>query len=311
MTPPIFPSEAAAVDPDLCFVLMPFDPQFSLIYDQIRGVIEDYARLKCLRADDLHTPSRITDDIWNAIRRARFSVADLTGSNPNVFYEVGMCHAINRPVVLMLQDGDKAPFDISHIRYLKYSVDKLPDLRSQLIKHVRACLSSMPESWNKAQTQAGPDVRITGVEAPSTAVVGQLVNIRVTAKNFGATASQGYFSVSFPSYSRAPVLKSDLPRTKTGVKGSEWSSGQVILRYPIGEALVYNPAGDPERSWARHKAHFLSAEIPERPGLLQFYVSASSKSGNGPFATDPKDGHLLDQREEPVYCGVIDIHPAA
>jgi hypothetical protein len=304
----IFSSGGHVVEPDLCFVLMPFDPEFSSIFDEIKAVVHDYAGLRCLRADDLHTPNRITDDIWNYIQRARFTIADVTGSNANVFYEIGICHAINKSVILLLQDGNKPPFDIDHIRYLRYSKTDLPELRKRLTKSVSACLDTMPTNWSKEIKQSEPDVRITSVEAPNSTAFGKPINITITAKNFGADAPQAYFSISLPSCSTAPSLASDL-RTKKGSKGEPWKSGQVILKYPIGEAFIYNPPRSTEPTWMRGKSHYLVATfIPERSGLLQFYVSASAKPDEGIFKTDPKDAEFLDQRDEPVYCGVIDVH---
>jgi hypothetical protein len=54
------------------------------------------------------------------------------GSNPNVFYEVGASHALDKNVILLLQEGSKAPFDIQGIRYIHYSKSDLPDLTATL-----------------------------------------------------------------------------------------------------------------------------------------------------------------------------------
>jgi hypothetical protein len=59
-------------------------------------------------------------DIWAAICAARIVIADCTGRNPNVFYEIGIAHAVGKPVVLITQDVNDIPFDISHIRYIIY-----------------------------------------------------------------------------------------------------------------------------------------------------------------------------------------------
>ncbi len=290
---------------------MPFSPKFSDVYVEIKKVIEDYAGFTCLRADELDVPGRITDDIRTYIRQARFLIADMTGSNANVFYEVGLCDGLNKPVVLLVQKGSDVPFDVKELRYLEYSTGDFAEFRKNLGRRVKGCLKTIPETWNKENTLEGPDVRITSLEAPTSAIVGQQLNITIKAKNFGSDAAQAYFSLSFPSLPTVALVNSDLG-TKTGVKGEHWKSGQVILDYPIAEAYVYNAPGSQGPNWLRGKTHYLIAGVtPKRRGLLQFYISASAKVGERPFVNDPKASPLMDQREEPVYCGVIEVHDPA
>ncbi len=61
------------------------------------------------------------DDIRTSIESADLIIADLTGKNANVFYEVGICHAIEKPVLLLAQSMDDVPFDLRHRRVLLYS----------------------------------------------------------------------------------------------------------------------------------------------------------------------------------------------
>ena len=97
------------IDSRLCFVAMPFRNELKNVYDIIEAVVKDYCGLKCVRADKISRSERITDDIKNFIKNARIVIADLTGSNPNVFYEVGMAHGRDKKVVLMLQQGSNLP----------------------------------------------------------------------------------------------------------------------------------------------------------------------------------------------------------
>jgi hypothetical protein len=61
------------------------------------------------------------DDIRTSIELADLIVADLTGKNANVFYEVGICHALEKSVLLLAQSMDDVPFDLRHRRVLLYS----------------------------------------------------------------------------------------------------------------------------------------------------------------------------------------------
>lgn len=60
------------------------------------------------------------EDVWRGINEAGIIVADLTGRNANVFYETGIAHTLGKEVILLTQDRDEKPFDISHLRYIFY-----------------------------------------------------------------------------------------------------------------------------------------------------------------------------------------------
>ena len=72
------------------------------------------------RADDIFSDGAIVEDIWKAIINAFVLVADCTGRNPNVFYEIGIAHAMGKPVVLLTQDSSDVPFDVRHLRLIRY-----------------------------------------------------------------------------------------------------------------------------------------------------------------------------------------------
>ena len=102
------------------FVLMPFEESLDSVYRTlIKGVFED-AGFRVLRADDISSQQNILKDIVVSIREADFIVADLTGSNENVYYELGLAHALRKRVVLLSQDVSKAPFDLRSYRIIAY-----------------------------------------------------------------------------------------------------------------------------------------------------------------------------------------------
>lgn len=102
------------------FVLMPFTPELKSVYeDHIRDVAESLG-LTIARADEILTTRAVMSDVWTSIYSARVIIADCTGRNPNVFYEIGMAHVLGKPVILMTQDANDVPFDISHLRRIPY-----------------------------------------------------------------------------------------------------------------------------------------------------------------------------------------------
>ena len=114
---------------------MPFASLFKTQYERvIRPAIEEYG-LRCVRGDEIYSKPRIMDDIWKSIRAARLVVAELTGKNPNVLYEVGLAQAIGKPVIILTRNEDDVPFDLKALRYLFYQTDNPfwgEDLKEQL-----------------------------------------------------------------------------------------------------------------------------------------------------------------------------------
>jgi hypothetical protein len=77
-------------------------------------------KLSLARADDFYTNHAIMQDVWSAIYYARIIIADCTGKNPNVFYEIGIAHTLGRQTVLISQEIGDIPFDVRHIRSIVY-----------------------------------------------------------------------------------------------------------------------------------------------------------------------------------------------
>jgi hypothetical protein len=113
------PDQDATLKSDV-FVLMPFKPELRPVYDDHIKTACNNAVLSCRRADDFFRVGQIMNDIWAAISLADWIIADCTGRNANVFYEMGIAHTLGKRVILITQDEDDVPFDIRHIRFFKY-----------------------------------------------------------------------------------------------------------------------------------------------------------------------------------------------
>ncbi|MBA7608930.1 hypothetical protein ES703_16115 [subsurface metagenome] len=123
MVAPVFRARDIKPEQDLCFVLMPFKASFDRLFkEKIRPSVEACG-FKCIRADDLFSPTPILEDIWIHINKSKVVIADVTGRNPNVFYEMGIAHTVGRPVIIITQDKADIPFDVAQFRYFLYSDD--------------------------------------------------------------------------------------------------------------------------------------------------------------------------------------------
>jgi hypothetical protein len=104
-----------------CFVIMPFgDRLLNEIFEDIVRPAVHTSNTECQRGDDVFGSNVIMEDILKSIKEAGIVVADLTGRNANVFYEVGLCHALGKKVLLLAQSIDDVPFDLRHRRVLLY-----------------------------------------------------------------------------------------------------------------------------------------------------------------------------------------------
>ena len=95
-----------------CFVIMPFSPTYETEYERIIRPAVEAAGLACIRADEIYSKPQITADIWKSLRAARIVIAELTGKNSNVLYEVGLAHALGKPVIIITRNEDDVPFDL-------------------------------------------------------------------------------------------------------------------------------------------------------------------------------------------------------
>jgi MAP3K TRAFs-binding domain len=118
----------------LCFVLMPFGRKmdaagrvtnFDSIYQKIIAPAVEQAGLEPVRADEEKIGGTIHKPMFERLMLCHYAVADITGANPNVFYELGIRHALRpRSTVILFLEGTVLPFDIALVRGLSYKTDK-------------------------------------------------------------------------------------------------------------------------------------------------------------------------------------------
>lgn len=302
----VFPDGDFRIDPLLVFVAMPFASEFNALYEAVENLLVEHCHLRCLRADAISRSGSITAEIWQHVNEAMCVIADLSGRNANVFYEVGLAHALGKPVILLSRDISDVPFDLRHLKIVQYDYGTgIKAIRSQLLSAIRSCFVTLPQRWDQSRRvdEQNPLVRISGLQQPETAAADQPVEIIIRARTESNLAKEGYLSVSFPAGVEdhdIAIMKTDID-SKIGRVKEPWCSGRVILEYPIAEILAV--------PWEAHKEHFMKVQFKSRRrGWLHYYVSASSSSETGNWTYDPGPGvPHIDQRGERVLCGIIDL----
>jgi hypothetical protein len=125
------------------FVIMPFAEPFDTLYrDVIEPVAHDQLGFEILRVDEIQAPGIIIEDIQRQITSCHAVVAEISTRNPNVFYELGYAHALNKPAILLVrrEDSGDIPFDLKPYRAIYYddSIGGKKSVMRNLSAHLEA-----------------------------------------------------------------------------------------------------------------------------------------------------------------------------
>lgn len=142
--------------------------------DQIkRHVIEPaFPDHEVRRSDLMSEGGSISHQIVSAIQNAALVVVDMTGLNPNVFYEMAIAHGYRRPVVHMIQDGERIPFDVKDMRTLEYDLsdpDRVVEARESMEKLGNSAMNapgdirtpiSQADAFSSVSTPSNPETML-------------------------------------------------------------------------------------------------------------------------------------------------------
>ena len=128
-----------------CFIVMPFSLEWS---DDVNRTLSDECKamaVQPVRGDDVFTPTDILVDIWHSLNGADFVIADITGRNPNVLYELGIAHTLAKPVLIISRNAADIPIDLSTRRVILYGQsegDWREDLGIKVSKAIKEILGA-------------------------------------------------------------------------------------------------------------------------------------------------------------------------
>lgn len=140
-----------------CFVLMPFAEEYREVYEQVYKPVCKAAGIRSWRMDEVAGPGSITRDIVEGIIDADIVIADLTSQNPNVFYELGIAHAVGSKTIMTCQRVEEVPFDIGNYRVILYdqTIAGSKKLAEQLTAAIRELLAALDRTNNPVQSVLG------------------------------------------------------------------------------------------------------------------------------------------------------------
>ncbi len=141
-----------------CFIICPLDQAGSEIRKRSDKVLKHVLdpvlkklKYKAIRADQVPKAGLITSQVINLIIESPLVIADLTGGNPNVFYELAIRHASGKPYIQIIEKGEKIPFDIGVVRTVE--IDHT-DLDS--VEEVKSMISSWVKEFEKGHVPDSP-----------------------------------------------------------------------------------------------------------------------------------------------------------
>lgn len=172
----------------VCFIISPIGEAASptrkradqILKHVITPCLEEagYDEKNIIRADKISAPGDITHQIIDCIVKADLVIADLTDTNPNVFYELAIRHAIRKPYIQICDLETKLPFDIQNLRTIKFDykdLDSVYDAKN----HIKQAISSLQESPEKLMTPIHESLAIEDLlksDRPEDQMIGSLFN---------------------------------------------------------------------------------------------------------------------------------------
>lgn len=131
-----------------CFVIAPIGEEGSEIRDRSDKVLEHIIKptveecgYESTRADEISEPGIITSQIIQHLIDDDLVIADLTGRNPNVYYELAVRHVVKKPIVQIIQAGESIPFDVAGTRtvYVDHrDLNSVANCKRELVKQIRS-----------------------------------------------------------------------------------------------------------------------------------------------------------------------------
>ena len=139
---------------------MPFGAGFDGIYNSFLKPTAEEAGFSVTRADELSGSENRVNTIIRGLEECCVVIADLTDSNPNVYYELALAHSMHKPVISLTQNVDELPFDIKTHGVIEYSRDfeLMDDARKKLQAYASGVLTGETPFGNPFSDYKGIDI---------------------------------------------------------------------------------------------------------------------------------------------------------
>jgi uncharacterized protein (TIGR00725 family) len=142
-------SFSACLFPNKVFIIMPFEKELNPVWQTIQKVFENTyynpSNLKCTRADEKLT-GKVDESFLDQIYDAPFVIADLTGNNPNVLFEMGYALGIGQRALLINQSPGDSVIDVANLIQIEYDINDLGQLEKKLADGINQLCRTQQEN---------------------------------------------------------------------------------------------------------------------------------------------------------------------
>lgn len=194
-----------------CFVVSPIGEEGSstrAIADKVfKHLIQKslpVEEFELIRADKISDPGIITNQIMSYIEKSDLVISDLSGQNPNVFYETAIRHALRKPIIQIVQAGDKIPFDISAVRTIFYDLTD-PDALERAQEQLSTAASKIFEPGYKVESPFSVSIPLNAIDAPkkgaldtTDVILNEIQKISVRIQNIESNIDAQNRNLAFP-----------------------------------------------------------------------------------------------------------------
>ncbi|MDR2731936.1 MAG: nucleoside 2-deoxyribosyltransferase, partial [Fibromonadaceae bacterium] len=212
------------------------------MFDSIFRHLIDKFKCEFIRADKRASIGVISESIYSDIKNSDVIIADTKWINPNVFYEIGLAHALNKPVILMNPEEEEPPFDIAHLKYIPYPQDIFEnEHNSKIIDELVKNLIKVFEHIKETDANPIPAKDITGITDSLSEKVDAISNdvkeiFLALGKRFNADFIEG-------EKDAFDALTNAIKEAKIVVKTTRFSEFTVVDSYPDFFAAIQSAPG--------------------------------------------------------------------
>lgn len=295
--------------PGNCFVIMPYgvkklsdgrEVNWDKVYEEVFAPAISDVGMTPIRADDIYGAQPLKEHIWRGIQEAELVVADLTGRNPNVLYELGLADLIGKRIVLVTMDEQDFPSDIAdyhRITYTEEGTGLLPFTR-KLKENLRAAQSEPPR-----EVELRPLPGVATEPIPATVIA-------VTSKFAIVEADDGrkaFLDSNDVSWERKLPDLTRSPKVKVGKK----LNGEFVPG--IRGDIKYSLIATEENPWPKLESEYpqgrrFTGEVKNHPSAGVFVRMKYKINGLIPESQIPEYA-VLDRGDE-IEAEVTQIDPS-
>ena len=288
-----------------CFVISPIGDQGTdtrkatddFLHLIVHPALEKYG-FTVVRADEIVRPRSISEDVLRHVQESDLCIADLTGQNPDVFYECGRRHESGRPCIQLIEASEETPFDLIGIQTIKY---RLGDAQS-IARTVSELESAIDEVRNSDYSESSSRTSMSAIAAVLARIEKRLENIEAARQPPKASPRASLLKNPLKAAHDAAV-HGDLPTLVTLLQRFESTIGVdnvVVIQTAFVVATNGIDAGADALKQALSDSRATLKPILLRAcvsGLVQYFVTKGKEKPGYEFLK-PMVDKIFDERQD-------------